>query len=449
MSRSQHGTPTWIRRAESSPALGSTRRSPACEPGHTQGIAVARLDRFSRAGVADALRVIQEIHDLGGELAAVDYGLDPTTPFGEFGMTILLGLARMQRRQTGESWDIARERAVARGVHIASKTPTGYVRRDDGRLEAHPEFAVHVTNVFRLRAGGASWRDLCAYLNERGVVGPYGPGQVWRTRAVTHMVRNRVYLGEARSGEHVNAHAHQPLIDARTWEKAQEARSAPPSSRREPALLAGLLRCAGCRYLMKPDTMRARDGESLRLYRCRGEHAGGTCAARASTLGRVIEPFVVDAFFDMVRVASIGPAARGRDLDELEAAVVAADAELVAFRDSESLTALGDVYVDGVKVRADRLARAERALADARAEFDTPEVPDIDTLEAVWDELPVEDRRRLLLAGMDTVMLRSGRTLAVPDRVHVFWRGEAPDDLPRRGKRPAVVPFPWPDSPDG
>ena len=63
------------------------------------------------------------------------------------------------------------------------------------------------------------------------------------------------------------------------------------------ALLSGVLRCAGCSYILKPDTMKGRDSSKLRLYRCRGERAGGKCPAPASVLGNVIEPFVIEEFF--------------------------------------------------------------------------------------------------------------------------------------------------------
>src|SRR3954471_14567523 len=56
--------------------------------GETGGVVVAKLDRFSRAGVADALKLIESIIEAGGEIASVEEGLDPTTPFGEFGMTV-------------------------------------------------------------------------------------------------------------------------------------------------------------------------------------------------------------------------------------------------------------------------------------------------------------------------------------------------------------------------
>src|SRR5919204_3799051 len=123
----------------SRPGLDSIMRR--IRAGQTRGVAVARLDRFSRAGVADALKVVEEIHAAGGEIAAVDLGVDPMTPFGEFAMTLMLGLARMERRRIAENWLEAQRRAVARGVHIASRTPTGYIRGDDGRLVRDPEAA--------------------------------------------------------------------------------------------------------------------------------------------------------------------------------------------------------------------------------------------------------------------------------------------------------------------
>jgi site-specific DNA recombinase len=424
---------------------GLDRALERLKAGQTDGIAVAKVDRFSRAGVADALKVIEEIHDLGGELAAVDFGIDPTTPFGEFGMTLLLGLARMQRRQIGETWDTARARAVARGVHIASKTPTGYLRREDGRLEPHPAYAPHVTEVFRMRAAGDSWRTLSDYLNANGVVGPYG-SPLWRTRATTHLIANRVYLGEARSGEHVKPHAHEPLIDVETWERAQRAKSAPPA-KGEGALLAGLLRCAGCRHTLKPDRMTAR-GETLRIYRCRGEHSSGVCPDRSAVLGRVIEPWVERHFFARADWLQQTAALLSQTTADLERLVDDVRAELIAYRDNESIAALGEVYVDGMRVRAERVAEADRELSEARGTVVLPDVGEVE-LRAVYDDSPVVVRQKYLRAAIGAVMLRSGRSLPIDDRALILWADETPDDLPRRGKRFPLRSFDWPDVPDG
>ena len=95
--------------------------------GETDGVIVSKLDRLSRLGVADALRLVEQITDAGGSIAALDLGLDPTTPFGEFGMTIMLALARMERRRMSEAWEHAKTRALDRGARMGP-TPFGYTR---------------------------------------------------------------------------------------------------------------------------------------------------------------------------------------------------------------------------------------------------------------------------------------------------------------------------------
>ncbi len=42
--------------------------------GQTGGLAVAHLDRLSRAGVADALRLVESVHEAGAKIAVVDLG---------------------------------------------------------------------------------------------------------------------------------------------------------------------------------------------------------------------------------------------------------------------------------------------------------------------------------------------------------------------------------------
>ena len=45
--------------------------------GQTGGLAVAHLDRLSRAGVADALRLVESVHEAGAKIAVVDLGIEP------------------------------------------------------------------------------------------------------------------------------------------------------------------------------------------------------------------------------------------------------------------------------------------------------------------------------------------------------------------------------------
>lgn len=411
--------------------------------GQTSGVVVARLDRLSRAGVADALKLVQDLSDQGAQLAVVDLGIDPTTMFGEFAMTIMLALARMERRRIAENWATAQARAVARGVHIASKTPTGYLRRQDGRLEPDPDAAPTIAEVFRMRANGSSWREIADYLDGQGVVGPYGSPQ-WATRAATHIIENRVYLGEARSGENVNRTAHEPIIDRATWDAAQQARGVSvPRSSREPAALAGLLRCAGCRFLLKPDRMTSHTGERLRIYRCRGRHAAGTCADRVATLERVVWPHVEAAFLalDDARVQLAGTNHAPAEIKALEVRAATADAELAAYRDDERIAdTLGrGRYVEGLRARVAQADAAHAAVAARRGPSSA--LPVDLALRDLWPDLDVTERLKLMGEAWACIVLRSGRHAPIEDRVLFVPAGVAPADLPRRGKRFPLRPW--------
>jgi DNA invertase Pin-like site-specific DNA recombinase len=412
------------------------------EAGVVDGIAVAKLDRFARS-VADAAAAIRRIDEAGGQLVSVEDNFDSSTPMGRFAMHMLLALGELELARIRESWATAQEYAVDRGIHIASRAPTGYRRGKDGRLEPVKRDAAVVREVFRRRAAGASWRELAALLMERRVVGPYDNPQ-WTTSAVSKLVANPVYTGEARSGKHHKANAHPAIVTTSEWQAAQGARSASVSRSGDGALLSGLLRCSGCRYVLKPDTMRARDGERLRLYRCRGEHAAGRCPAPASVLGRIIEPYVEQMFLDAL--GPDGPLARSTRSDhEVEQArmeLEAAEAELEEWI-ALSVTALGrEAYVAGLGTRQQRVDGARERLQTVLAEAASPlgDIPAGVDLAGLWPDLGIAERRRLLAAGLDAVVLFRGHE-AIADRAVVLYRGEAPADLPARGRRVPLRSF--------
>lgn len=410
--------------------------------GETQGVAVARIDRLSRAGVADALRLVESIHEQGGQLAVVDLGIDPTTPFGEFALTVLLALARMQRRQIADQWAVATERAIGRGVH--TQTPFGY-DRGQGGLVATGDLAV-VREVFRRRASGGSWMALATWLDEQGVKPRHG-GQ-WSLRAVQAMIANRAYLGEARYGSHVNVGAHTAAVTLDLFEAAQAARGVRPA-RGEPGLLSGLVRCAGCRYRMHAATVGSR---RQKVYRCKRRHGAGTCGAPASVDRALLEQLVIDRFLAYYGDVEL----EGRVADDTLAGardrLAAAEAEFAEFRDNAKVRALLE-RVGGGHFEQGLQSRVEAVLA-ARDELDVARRSaagiDIGAATAIWPDLSTGERRRLLTEGIDAVFLRrstgSPRNIVAvdPGRVRIFWRGEAPHDLPGPGLRAiGIRPLSW------
>lgn len=414
------------------------------ERGEVDGIVVAKLDRFARS-LADAATALRRIADADGALISAGESLDTSTPFGRFAMHMMLAIAELELDRIRENWNAARAQAVARGVHIASRTPTGYDRDEARRLVPGPG-AEAIAEVFRRKAAGASWGELAAILERAEVRTPYG-GVNWAARSLTHLIANRVYLGEARSGEHVMPGAHEPLIDNATWQLAQRKAGtyAPPRG----ALLSGLVRCAGCRYCLKADKMRLRSGEKVRAYSCRGKRSSGTCEARAAVLGSVIQPWVIECFFARVGDLKASVVERVQAVEDAKRKLVEAEAELDVFLASNLMSVIGDErFREGVELR-------QAVVEDARSELDTAisaaganELPDLPTLRELWPDLALNHQRSLLSTAIDAIFLRSVGQANTPiaDRAVILWRGEAPADLPGVGRRvDAIRPFDWPD----
>ena len=170
------------------------------DAGETDGIIVAALDRFARS-VPDAAVALRRLDEAGAVLFSAREQLDTSSPVGRFARTMMLAMAELELDRIRDAWNTAQGHAVARGVHVASKTPTGYVRGDDGRLHADPVAAPVMRELFQRRARGDGWTALAEWLDTTGISGPYG-NTSWAQTTVQKMIRNPVYLGQARSGKH-------------------------------------------------------------------------------------------------------------------------------------------------------------------------------------------------------------------------------------------------------
>lgn len=422
------------------------------ERGESGGIVVAKLDRFARSLVG-ALQAIERIQEAGGVILSAEGDFDTSTPTGKMVARIMLTLAEFELDRIRDGWVTAQAHAVARGVHVASRTPTGYCKREDGRLEPDPVAAPVIAELFRRRASGEGWTQLTTWLDGSRIRGPY-QNATWSQGAVQKIIRNRVYLGEARSGRHVNPDAHEPLVTRAEWEAAQSARVGPSIRNGDGLLLAGLVRCAGCRYLAKADHMKDRGGDRLGLYRCRSRHAAGKCPSPTSALARVLDPWVEAQF--LAALGPKGPLAQATvSTRELEAALVRVEqveAEVIAYRDSSAVSVIGHVaFTDGLLKRQKDVDEARRELAEAREHVGLTEALPTSpiALTEAWPSLTLAERRRLLAAAIDAVVIRtvrgSGRQVPIGERAIILWRGQAPADFPRRGLRVPLASFPWPD----
>lgn len=404
------------------------------ERGETGGVIVARIDRFSRSLVG-ALNAIERLETAGGVIISVNEQFDTSAPMGRAVMRILLVIAELYREEASKGFRVARERAVERGVHIATRPPFGYRRGPDARMEPD-ENAATVSEMFERRAAGGPLATIAAWLNDAEVTTALG-GR-WTSAAVLQLLENRAYTGQARSGDIVNDEAHLALVDVDTWEAAQLAKTR-SGYRKRRSLLAGLVRCAGCRYALT--------GGGTRNYYCHRKHGSGICGEPAQVSQRLLDEHMVEVFFDELEARSYGVQDRDERVVLLRAELKKAERELGLWRDDEEIAAIGrDIYVGGLRARAAvrDVAQAEvvQAVTERVAHSSLPAEPAL--LRALWPDLPVVERREVLGAAIDSIFLRRGRGM-VADRVHVVWRGHAHVDLPAPAKMGEIRPFVFPD----
>jgi DNA invertase Pin-like site-specific DNA recombinase len=384
------------------------------EAGEADGIIVYALDRFARNST-DAGVALRRLDEAGGKLVSVRDNLDTSTPVGRFARDMMLRIAELQLDQIRENWDVVRNRTIARGVHISRVPPLGYQRGDDGRLEPDPTTAPVVRELFRRRAAGVSWRDLCAYLDE--AVPRDG---VWPLGTVTSLISRRTYLGEAAAGDVVNRAAHPPLVSHAEWQAAQ-ATTPRPARNGDGALLAGIIVCAGCGRPMTREGSGAKGPWSN--YACRKRHATGKCPEPSKVSTRRADALVEEALLGWLHGERIALAATpiSEDVKRGEEQLEQAEAELAAYRDAELVSVIGrEAYLDGLRVRADAVEAARASLANAQATQTANGLLGAD-LEDTWPDLSVAERRRILAAALDRVEVRRGR-VPVGERVSIVWR---------------------------
>lgn len=361
------------------PILGAAIE--AIERGEAAGIIVAQLDRLSRMDIADALYTIRRIEAAGAQVIAVAENFDAGTPEGRMSRNVFLAMGEMQLDRYKAQFANAKEQAVRRGIWPFPKVPRGYSKGADRRLVPNAD-APLIVRAFELRAGGASWSEVGRHLG-RGIS---GAGKT---------IHNRVYLGEINYGEWQNLEAHPAIVPRDLWEAAQIEHPPPPRGTRAPALLAGIIRCAGCGYVMSADRP---------IYKCRPHKAPGTCPEPAIVSRPRVERIVTDTVMAHLKSVSFSATENTDALELANAALAAAEAELALYQQATKLSEVGvEHFASGMQQRTVAVEAARRDLA--RARLAAPALPSASD----WDDLGEEDRRHLLRGALGVVWIRKRR----------------------------------------
>jgi DNA invertase Pin-like site-specific DNA recombinase len=428
------GVSEWVEELDQSGGTmnraGARRAIAAVDNGEADGIVMAYLDRWARTPAA--LEKIEEWSKQGKVFLSAAERIDTTTPHGLFACGVLLLVAKLQRDRHIETWANSTRNAVQRGVAI--RVPYGYQRGPDGRLLIDERAASAVRRAFALRSAGVGVAQIARELDADGIAPAHATA--WTRQTVRALLRVRTYLGEATYGEHVTTDAHPAIIDRATWDAAQTPRRQ-IAMRGDGQLLNGLVRCGGCGYIMGAST-----SNGHRRYNCNRNHGGGRCASPTSCLAERLERFVTSAFLDRYGDVRVGSAQGSPELTALERAIERAQVEFVQWRDDTDMrTIIGtEDYRAGLVVRKVKLDAARDAHALAVRESSASSLV-VDA--AMWDELTIAERRTLLSAGIDDVVLRRASSTHAPlgGRCVIRWVGEAADHGVRRGQAGVLSPI--------
>jgi DNA invertase Pin-like site-specific DNA recombinase len=422
------------------------------EAGEADAIAVAYLARLSRR-VLDGLAVVQRLNDAGRNVLVADLDLDTSTPVGRAVLTVLLAFAELELEQRRDSWATAQRHALERGVYPGS-TPIGYLRDDDGRMIPNPATAPAVRKLFDRRLAGDSWSELARMLDREL---PRDDGTPWRASTVADLVTTPLNIGRLErtiGGERVAVDdAHEPLVSRAVWEAVANGRANVNGAvhRDEPAMLAGLVRCAGCGGPMS----RAGNGKgrlSAKGERLRYDHyiCLRRCPQAARMSVRPVDEYVLAEVLEhLARSAAVGASRRREDdVKTAERELERAESELAAYVSAVSALDLGEAaFARGARERRARVNESRRALADAAAKVCVRGPSHADLV----DQLPTmsdRDKNRLLRTIVDRVLVKKagqpGRRGDPGERVEVVFRDDATeqkaqlvDDVGR--KRSAVA----------
>ncbi len=185
------------------------------EAGRIGGLIVADMSRYSRDREHQA-RIRERVEAAGGRLLFCDleFAWDEEegalTPEAELHFHIQGDIAHYERAHKRLATMRGRRALARQGIQPArAQHPYGYhvVTRADVMAGRHPLDALGryqivegqaawVRQMYRLAAAGASLRDICRHLQERGVPAPRG-GPWWYQQTVRHILARPLNKGEA------------------------------------------------------------------------------------------------------------------------------------------------------------------------------------------------------------------------------------------------------------
>ena len=249
--------------------------------------------RFARNKL-DAASYKLLLRESGTRLVYASMNIDSDTDEGWFTDSIMEIMDEQVSRQISRDTRRAMLKNAEEGWFNGGRAPFGYQITSQGKrrkLVPNDAEKTLVQEAFRRFAAGEGAVAIARSFTGRGYT---RRGAEWQAASLSHMLKNRVYIGQTvynkRSGNKTNPpeewiirQTHEPLVSEKDFEAVQKRyrpdykQTGSPSSR---FLFTGLLRCGHCGKAMSIETATSKTKRRYNYYNCSGFKKGCNCISR-------------------------------------------------------------------------------------------------------------------------------------------------------------------------
>ena len=215
-------------------------------------IVVYKVDRLTRS-LADFAKLVDLFDGSAVSFVSVTQSFNTTSSMGRLTLNVLLSFAQFEREVTGERIRDKIAASKKKGLWMGGVVPFGY-RVENRKLLAEPSEAADVKLIYNLYCQLKSIPALVRELDGRKIQsrvrkltsGKEIGGITFTTGPLSHILSNKVYLGEINHKDKSYPGEHQPIIGIEQFDRVQQIKlsvSTGPTGRYEQsgALLGGLI----------------------------------------------------------------------------------------------------------------------------------------------------------------------------------------------------------------
>jgi site-specific DNA recombinase len=195
--------------------------------GQVDVIVVYKVDRLTRS-LADFAKLVELFNQHAVSFVSVTQSFNTTSSMGRLTLNVLLSFAQFEREVIGERVRDKIAASKAKGLWVGGSIPLGYATKNK-KLIVIPEEAETVLLIFQRYLDLGSVRDLVEDLDNRGIRtrrqtlsdDKIRGGIRFGVGSLSHLLRNRFYLGEVVYRGKIYVGEHTPIVDRKLFDAVQ------------------------------------------------------------------------------------------------------------------------------------------------------------------------------------------------------------------------------------